>query len=503
MISASAEDTLRPPRPPARLSPDRALHASALLLRRAAAAAGRLLRLAFWPAGAAIALLLLTSPTLSPVLLLCMVALLVAPVRIHRAIGPWAAHLGWITAGIAWLLLAGQCVASYFNGPQSHLPAWLVDAAAGSVVATIYLAQCTPLGARWRAEPAKTRRFPAGLAIGFLVIAVATAFEAHAAAGSDKADGSGQYVSVFLWLAVAYVYAVAALTRNDLLRFITGCPSYPSAMRRVGERLADRGCTIRAWVAAGVVLWALGVQQLIAGGRDLTPAEQHLLFAIYFLAPYVLMLFPVIGCARALAADRCAGGVTDTARRRALLGAMGPWLLFFLFVAALVIGNLTMWLDALGAGPTATLMALLGPKIGALALVLCVTIVAHYGLAVELPYWWGQRTWKAAEVARTRRERDGAERALAERLGPLPTAQDGIDPPAPEMLAIVHARYTLAQEKARSATEIPTSTVTSRWDAAKKLGGISALAEVAVVIVSKGGSNGEMGVIQSLLGVLK
>jgi hypothetical protein len=105
-----------------------------------------------------------------------------------------------------------------------------------------------------------------------------------------------------------------------------------------------------------------------------------------------------------------------------------------------------------------------------------IIIVLHYLLLVELPFWWGQRRWKAMELHRSEATLRTAEKGLDARFA---TETPGT---VAESTLRQWMDYMVAREKARDAKEIPLHTFKSAADLVKKAtqAGLVALATTAL-----------------------
>jgi hypothetical protein len=264
----------------------------------------------------------------------------------------------------------------------------------------------------------------------------------------------------------------------------------------VGAALLERGEAAYAWLPAIAALWMICVGLLVglligdavgAGDPGPTSALGSAVRVVVSLSVYALLLLPALALARALSSATVGDVTIDSARRSEMLAQSRAAHWFLFFVAGVVAVNAYGWAWARNLVSANWLSAVAQPgspvATGAEPLGLVVVVfgamVLHYLLLIELPYWWGQRTWKAGQLEQARKQLREVEDALAQAL------KQPEGPAAASQLPRLLAQHMIAQEKVRAAKEAPVHTFRSAVDLGRKLATKLGTAVLAVAVGGK------------------
>ena len=303
-----------------------------------------------------------------------------------------------------------------------------------------------------------------------------------------QASSLSSFLKLAPWLVVAWGLSLSVLTQNDLAALFSRAPILPARLRAGVTRWLMHPAIVGGSPLLLGWLWVLAVELFggQAGGR-----------ALAVFPVYLLLLVPFVGFASVMASTTQRDGSTVTGPERVeLLTCERPalWLLFF--VAGLTFGNLFLWARGTGfASASAALdaVAAVVPAVGrgdeawqfwALVVIAFFSSLLHYFLLVELPFWWGQRSWKAHQLAVTSDALRVSQQALAADLDTAPAGAvtTPANRPGNDRLVASFARFFVAKESARDAKEISVHSFKGVGDLLRKVGSKLGLAVISAVL---------------------
>ena len=336
-----------------------------------------------------------------------------------------------------------------------------------------------------------------------------------------------------LWLLVGAAYALTVRDRYALRAFFSGCPWWSPRVRRPAARLLASH-SLEAWLVIGMlVLWLVAnvaadwgllvfFQEVMseciekagcaAAQYDfsaLSPARKaeivrelklgQLGVACALLLIYLLLLVPSLSYSWSLLVTRIGQSNVDTRRRLKVVVRMSPGFVVLVFSASLVAINVidvAMQLDdraqplrdnmirtvlstAKPAGLELSILAEneVGVNMVGVAFIVFLVIVFHFLIFVELPFWLGQRRWKAQAVAHASLL---VRRSRAKLLNRPRRPVSDSEPSSSLILQFV--QYEIACETLRTAKEGPLHTIRSIWDAGGKLARAALLAAATALL---------------------
>jgi hypothetical protein len=428
--------------------------------------------------------------------------------RFYRGQGTWGAHAAWTVSGFVWLAL--YAILASLLGVTGDPRIAVARLLGPTIIALVCFAHGTRVAGAWFTSPRDGRRLAGLLGCGFLILAltdlatfratneeirrVGAAFGSTAVRlGLDRAHLGHDYwllspsgdpiLSPFLaiapWLMAGYAFVLTVVTPDDLpalwRRFLA---FLPSPRRSIGWYDNQRAL-LYALTPALVGLWLItsGVISGPIAGTS-TPRVVSDIHQIANVSPvYLLLAVPMAGRAWELRANSRDGRTLETQGRNRLLSEARFTRWLFLVAAGLMAGDVSLWaFDQHWPGADWVLATIAtipraapAPDLWGYGAVAFFAVGLHYLFLIELPYWCGQRRWKAAERARTELGLASAERALRARLADLTPVPD-VRAADSEVTARQLAEYLLAQTDKRAAEEIPVHTVHSLPEAAAKLG---------------------------------
>ncbi len=301
------------------------------------------------------------------------------------------------------------------------------------------------------------------------------------------------------WLLLGGMYALTSV-RSDALS-VALQPGLVSVrpLRSLGQWFSQTWVVVYAWVPIVVAgLLVLSTTLVTAAWVDAPPAAIGPASRVFGLVlAYAILLVPSLAAAVRLWRSPFdvppATPADETAARDALVERWLPvaWLLFI--VGALVAGNTLLIQHAVRGWPSLDISlrshdnwpletipgGALGADFVAFAGVAFFALIVQYVLAVELPYFRGQRLWKRATVARCSTALRAAEAELSRYVAhPGPFDQEG---------GRAVGAYHLALEQARRAREIPVHYVRTLSGLIAKLSEKAGVALLAAIVGSQGG----------------
>src|SRR5712692_4152500 len=418
---------------------------------------------------------------------------------------PWAIHFCWALTAFLWI---GYAVFGSLLVPNERVVAESLRLAAPLGLAACCLLQGTALGSRWRSSRPGARRLAAMMAGGFLLLALVdvsttpvtnsliervdaalrvqsvtqalerTGLPATFPLTVTLAKGLSGLLAVSPWVLIAIGYGATVFTAHDLPDFFRTCPRYASPIRAAGRWMQTHIDVVYAWLplAAGAWLVTAGASTSLLRTATGSADSQGLARALELAPLYLVLLLPVSGFARGLASSAVSGMPLDTDRRNSILRQIRWPTALFLLTAGLTVGNLALWANDAGWPAAVRLNGLIeGAMDGPMAaraqtywffvLVAFVSILVHYLLTIELPYYRGQARLKKDEIERSRAALDASRQALADSVEPAESNGAAAEYAGSRLLA----RFTLAQEELRRAESMPLHTVRSGPDLVRKL----------------------------------
>ena len=373
----------------------------------------------------------------------------------------WAIHFAWILASVPWLFLAA-----------THAPRIPAETPTRTILATLQTAPLLVIaaiffvrGTGWSAPLTRPRSFAAALGGAFLVLGLASELVALLPTPSGLTDPA-VYVFMLEWFVVGLGYLLSSPARNGIAELFEVAPSYPLPLIAVARWLDRNRAFAAAWFTALLYPWL-----------DLSVRRAPDLFTAALLTTgpvYLTLLVPAAAVAVALANATHGGVPMTTDDRNELLARGRVGTLSMLSLAGFVWSTGLMWAIHRQLPLVAVSLAWLHANmpnavtninVVALAGLAGLAIVVHYTLLVELPYSWGQRSWRAHEVARTG--------ALVDDTGAtiLELQQHGtlLDSVTVGSAVAASAAYMVARDRAREAQSIPTYTFDGAGGLARKL----------------------------------
>jgi hypothetical protein len=400
----------------------------------------------------------------------------------------------WSVSGLVWLIL--YVILASLLGVAGDQRIVIVSIVAPLVVVGTCFAQSTALGVDGHASLAGYRPLARMLGIGFLLIAAADLFSFEeinrAVRQVSQAFGekdvqlalSSVHLSTDYWLDTptgnslltpllkvspllifAYAYLLTVTTPDDLPAFFRRCPRFPPSL------LARRDVVYAmAPMIVGILPIVAGT---IVGNASASGSEATHFFTI---APfYVVFVVVDLAWAWKIGSARWGAVVVGTNQRDELLRAerFVQWLIYF--AAGLTGGSLLLWGLAEGwplAKGWVDLVVMLVPRAASeptlwgFAVIAFLCIVLNYGLLVELPYWLGQRRWKAAELTRAEQRLQDAKAALEARLTDPTDPIGSVTNPVPTTERLL-VHYVLAQADKQDTEDAPIFKVQTVFDILK------------------------------------